>query len=135
MTPAQFESLTIVADVLTMARYGHTPTGQRARLILEDDHRKATLAVLAVLREDVGDRDALPSVAWRIAGNFGDWHRQERPDLTRCGICVPVLDAIVAYGIATTVRPVDGCKRCWPDPVAPVDYEIPAETTIDAEPA
>lgn len=113
MTAAQFEALRIVADTLAMARYGKTATGDRARIIPELEHRKAMAAMLALLKDDADEKDPLPSVSWRTGGNFGEWHRQSQPDLTKCGIRVPVLTAIVAYGIATSVRPVDGCRRCW----------------------
>jgi hypothetical protein len=132
MTAAQYEAVLIAAEALARARFGETATGQAARVIPEDEHRKAVGALLTLLKEDTGEPDPLPSVSWRAGGNFGDWHRQAEPDLTRCGIRVPVLTAIVGYGIATNVRPVDGCRRCWPDEkvaATAVDYEIvPAES-------
>lgn len=116
MTPAQLDHIRIAAEALASARVGTTD----GRIISEDQHRRATGALIALLKEEAGEKDEYPAVSWRTSREgFGEWHRQTAANVTKCGTPVPD-NCILAHGIATTVRPVEGCRKCWAEEPAGV---------------
>lgn len=104
-----------VIRLLSLSGYGKTATGQPARIIAKDrlDQVAVELAkALGVIESRVVVDDPLPFVAWGTT-NFSTWHRQAEPDLTRCGVAVPVTHARTCYRAGSAPRPVDSCEKCW----------------------